>query len=151
MFYYLMAAIIVALDQGTKWLVVRHMDIGDSVELVPRLFYFTSVRNNGAAWNIFEGQMAFFYVVTLIVLVVVIYYMQKIGRTQPLLGTALALIIGGTVGNFVDRLFRGEVVDFIHVYIGTYSFPVFNVADSALSIGVCLLILYVFLDGRKAN
>ncbi|TGB00218.1 lipoprotein signal peptidase [Sporolactobacillus shoreae] len=149
MIYYLVALVIFLLDQLSKWMVIRNMSVGESISIIPNVFYLTSLRNTGAAWNILEGQFIFFFIITVAVLAVVIYYMQKAGRKQPLLGLSLAFIIGGTVGNFSDRLFRGEVVDFIHVYIVHYNFPVFNLADSSLFIGVILLIIYLFLDGRK--
>ncbi|RYM07245.1 lipoprotein signal peptidase [Sporolactobacillus sp. THM7-7] len=151
MIYYALAFIILLLDQASKWLVVQNMNVGESIPILPRFFYITSLRNTGAAWSILEGQFAFFFIVTVIVLVIVIYYMQKAGRKQPLLGTSLAFIIGGTLGNFIDRLFRGEVVDFIHVFLFRYSYPVFNLADSSLFIGVGLMIIYLIKDGRKES
>ncbi|RYL92889.1 signal peptidase II [Sporolactobacillus sp. Y61] len=149
MVYYFIALIVLIVDQLSKWLVVQNMTIGESIQLIPHIFYLTSLRNTGAAWNILEGQFVFFFLVTGVVLVIIIYYMQRYGRKQPLLGTALGLIIGGALGNFVDRLFRGEVVDFFHVYIFQYSFPVFNVADASLSIGVFFMIIYLLKDGKK--
>ncbi|MCQ2008886.1 MAG: signal peptidase II [Sporolactobacillus sp.] len=151
MIYYALAFIVLLIDQLSKWLVVHNMAIGQSTPIVPGFFYLTSIRNNGAAWSILEGQFVFFFIITIVVLAVVVYYMQKLGRKQPILGTSLGLIIGGTLGNFIDRLFRGEVVDFIHVYIVRYNFPVFNLADSSLFIGVVLLIIYLFLDGKKEH
>ncbi|EST13127.1 signal peptidase II [Sporolactobacillus laevolacticus] len=149
MIYYALAVFVLLIDQLSKWLVIQNMQIGDSVTIIPGFFYLTSIRNTGAAWSILEGQFFFFFIITVVVLAVVIYYMQKYGRKHPLLGTSLGFIIGGTLGNFFDRMFRGEVVDFIHVYLVHYSFPVFNLADSSLFIGVILLIIYLFLDGKK--
>ncbi|MFT8361725.1 MAG: signal peptidase II [Sporolactobacillus sp.] len=149
MIYYLLALVIVLLDQGSKWLVATHMTIGESVTIIPHVFYLTSIRNTGAAWSIFQGQFIFFFVVTAIVLIAVFYYLQKFGRSDRLLGTSLGLIIGGTLGNFIDRLFRGEVVDFIHIYIIHYNYPVFNLADSSLFIGVGLLLIYLLRDSFK--
>lgn len=151
MIYYLVALAVLLLDQLSKWMVIRNMNVGESISIIPNVFYLTSLRNTGAAWSILEGQFVFFFIITAVVLSVVIYYMQKVGRKQPLLGTALAFIIGGTLGNFSDRLFRGEVVDFIHVYIVHYNYPVFNLADSSLFIGVLLLIIYLIIDGRKGK
>jgi signal peptidase II len=151
MVYYLLALTVFVLDQLTKWLVVRNMQIGESISIIPHFLYFTSLRNTGAAWNILEGQRTIFFVITVLVLGTVIYFMQKAGRGQPLFGTSLGLIIGGTLGNFSDRLLRGEVVDFVHVYPFGYNFPVFNLADSSLFIGVVLLLIYLYLDGKKAK
>ncbi|MFC7392483.1 signal peptidase II [Scopulibacillus cellulosilyticus] len=149
MIYYGLAIIVLIIDQLSKWLIVKNMFVGESFQIIPHVLYLTSVRNTGAAWSILQGKMFFFFIVTIVVLIVVIYYMQKIGRFRPLLGIALALIIGGTLGNFLDRLFRGEVVDFIHVYIFTYNFPTFNVADSMLCIGVILVFIFMFLEEKK--
>lgn len=147
--YYFLALVVLFFDQLTKWIIVKSLFVGQSVAIIPHVLYITSMRNTGAAWNILEGQFWFFFIITAVVLVIVIYYMQKVGRKDPLLGTALALVIGGTLGNFADRLFRGEVVDFIHVYIVHYNYPVFNLADSSLFVGVVLIIIYLLREGKK--
>lgn len=149
MIYYLLAAVILILDQISKFVVSNTMQVNQSIPIIPHALYITSLRNTGAAWSILEGKMLFFYIITLVVLVIVIYYMQKIGRFRPLLGTSLGLIIGGTLGNFVDRLIHGQVVDFIHVFLGSYSYPIFNLADSALCIGAILLLIYSLREGKK--
>ncbi|MFT8317200.1 MAG: signal peptidase II [Sporolactobacillus sp.] len=151
MIYYLLAIVVVILDQLSKWSIIQNMSVGESFPIIPGVFYLTSVRNTGAAWSMLEGQFLFFFIITVIVLIVTIYYMQKAGRKQPLFGLSLALIIGGTLGNFIDRLFRGEVVDFIHIYIVRYNFPVFNIADSSLFIGVVLLLIYLIRDEQKGK
>lgn len=148
-FYYLLAAFIIVIDQVSKWLIAKTMMIGQSISVIPNVLYITSIRNTGAAWSILEGKRLFFFIITIIVVVIVIYYLQKIGRYNPLLGTALGLVLGGSLGNFIDRVFRGQVVDFIHVYIGSYSYPIFNVADSSLVIGVILILIYIFIEGKK--
>lgn len=151
MIYYVLALIVLILDQASKYVVSHYMQVGQSIPIIPNVFELTSLRNTGAAWSILEGKMIFFYIVSIVVLAIVIYYMQKIGRFRPLLGTSLGLIIGGTLGNFLDRLIHGKVVDFIHVYIGSYSYPIFNLADSALCIGAILLLIYSLKDGKKEN
>ncbi|MFD2616951.1 signal peptidase II [Terrilactibacillus laevilacticus] len=149
MIYYLLALIVLGIDQVSKYMIVKNMDIGQSITMIPDFLYITSVRNKGAAWSILEGQRLFFFIVTFVVLIIVIYYMQKIGRFRPLLGLGLAFVIAGTIGNFLDRLFRGEVVDFIHTVFGSYQFPVFNVADSSLFIGVVIIICYLLITEKK--
>lgn len=151
MIYYLLALIVLILDQASKYVVSHYMQVGQSISIIPNVFEITSLRNTGAAWSILEGKMIFFYIVSILVLVIVIYYMQKIGRFRPLLGTSLGLIIGGTLGNFLDRLIHGQVVDFIHVYIGSYSYPIFNLADSSLCVGAILLLIYSLKDGKKGE
>ncbi len=149
MIYYVLALVVLILDQLSKYIVSHAMQVGESIPIIPNVLELTSLRNTGAAWSILEGKMLFFYIVSIVVLAIVIYYMQKIGRFHPLLGTSLGLIIGGTLGNFVDRLVHGKVVDFIHVYIGTYSYPIFNLADSALCVGAILLLIYSLKDNKK--
>ena len=149
MFYYIIALLVIAADQLTKWLVVKKMEYGESIEIIENYLYITSHRNRGAAWGILQGQMWFFYLITVVVLIGIIYYIQKLSKESKLLGVALGLMLGGAIGNFIDRVIRKEVVDFVHTYIFNYSFPVFNVADSALCIGVALLIIYMFLSERQ--
>jgi signal peptidase II len=150
-FYYLIALLIIALDQFTKWLIVKNMEYGESIEIIHNFFYITSHRNRGAAWGIFPGQMWFFYAITAIVIVGLVYYLKKMGKQSVLLGVSLGLMLGGAIGNFIDRIVRKEVVDFIHTYIFGYNFPIFNIADSSLCIGVGLLIIYMLLEERLAK
>ncbi|WP_059104687.1 signal peptidase II [Shouchella shacheensis] len=144
--FYLLALIVVAIDQLTKWLVVENMELGERITVIENVFYIFSHRNQGAAFGILQGQMWFFYIVTIFVIGVIIYLMQTDAKGNRLLQTALALILGGAIGNFIDRVRNGEVVDFIDTF-GT--FPIFNIADTALTIGVGLFIIGLFLDGRK--
>lgn len=147
--YYLIALLVILIDQWTKWLIVKTMNLGESIEVIDQFFYITSHRNTGAAWGILEGQMGFFYVITVAVIIFIIYYMQKYARNSYLLGISLGLILGGAIGNFIDRVFRKEVVDFINTFIFSYDFPVFNIADSALVIGVALLMIQLFIEERQ--
>lgn len=151
MFFYLIAILIILLDQITKWLIVSKMTFGDSIPIINNVLYITSHRNSGAAWGILQGQMWLFYFITLIVIIALIYYIQKAARGKWLLGTSLALMLGGAIGNFIDRVFRKEVVDFIHTFIFGYNFPVFNIADSSLCIGVVLLMIVMLRDERETK
>ncbi|MFJ5749928.1 signal peptidase II [Peribacillus frigoritolerans] len=151
MFYYLIALLVIALDQLTKWMIVKKMEYGESIEIIENLLYITSHRNRGAAWGILQGQMWFFYIITIAVIIGLVYYIQKMAKESILLGVALGLMLGGAIGNFIDRVARQEVVDFVHTYIFSYSFPVFNVADAALSIGVGLLLIHMFLEEKNAK
>jgi signal peptidase II len=147
--YYVLAAVIILVDQWTKELVVRHMELYDSIPLVKDLLYLTSHRNKGAAWGIMQGQMWFFYIITVIVVIGIIYFLVKHTKDEPFLGWPLSLILGGAIGNFIDRVFRGEVVDFIDVYIFSYNYPIFNIADSALVVGAFTIIIATLFDNKK--
>ncbi|WP_182199090.1 signal peptidase II [Paraliobacillus salinarum] len=147
--YYIIAFIIIMIDQLTKWWVVANMELRESITIIENFFYITSHRNTGAAWGILAGQMGFFYIITTIVVIVIVYYIQKYAKDSLLTGISLALILGGAIGNFIDRLFRKEVVDFFDVYIGSYDYPIFNIADSSLVIGVILVFIATFIDEKK--
>src|SRR5690606_6751628 len=148
MIYYIIAVFLILLDQLTKWLVVKNMELGESIPIISDFLYITSHRNRGAAWGILEGQMWLFYIITIIVIVVIIYYLEKHAKGKALFQLSLAFILGGAIGNFIDRLFRKEVVDFMDTYIFTYDFPIFNIADSALTIGVILMFIQMIRESR---
>jgi signal peptidase II len=147
--FYILAIIVIAIDQFTKYLVVKNMELYEQINIVDGFFYLTSHRNSGAAWGILEGQMGFFYVITLIVIAGIIYYLHKFGKESKLLASGLGLILGGAIGNFIDRLFHQEVVDFFDFIVFGYDFPIFNIADAALTIGVIIVIIATLLDEKK--
>lgn len=151
MFYYIIAFFVILLDQWTKWLVVKNMVLGESMLIIEDFLYITSHRNRGAAWGILQGQMWFFYIITIIVIIGIIFYIQKATKGKWLLGVSLGLMLGGAIGNFIDRVIRKEVVDFINTFIFGYDFPVFNIADSALVIGVILLMIQMWQEERVSK
>ncbi|MGM8214399.1 signal peptidase II [Bacillaceae bacterium W0354] len=147
--YYILALVVVIFDQITKFLIVGNMKIYESIEVIPGFFYITSHRNSGAAWGILEGKMWLFYIVTVVVIGVIIYYMQMYKHEHPLINIGFALILGGAIGNFIDRLRIQEVVDFLDFIIFSYDFPIFNIADSALTVGVIIVIILILYDEIK--
>ena len=143
-------AITLVIDQLTKFLVVNYMTIGESISVIDNFLYITSHRNEGAAWGILQGKMTFFYIVTIVVIGVVILWIRRLDmKKEKLLIIALSLILGGALGNFIDRVMYQHVVDFINTYIFGYDFPIFNIADSALCIGVFLMGIDAVLDVRR--
>lgn len=145
--YYLIAVIIIALDQWTKHLVLTYMERGESIPLIADVFHLTSHRNMGAAFGILQNQRWLFIVITLAVVIGIVYSLIRIGNKQPRVSLALSLVLGGAVGNFIDRATTGQVVDFLDFTL--INFPIFNVADMAITIGVALLLLDVLLEGKK--
>lgn len=133
--------IIVLIDQISKFVVFNLKT--DNIEVVKNFFYLTKVKNTGAAWGAFSGQMWLFYVISAIA----IYFLFKIYRESSLrkayFNLSILLILGGTIGNLIDRLVFFYVRDFLNFYIFTYDYPVFNVADIALVIGVGLVMIYI--------
>ena len=136
---------VILIDQLSKLFIQRSMELGDSIKVIEDLFYITSHRNSGAAWGMLEGQMIFFYIMTVIVLGLLMYLFMYEAHSR-LMQYGIALIIGGAIGNFIDRVLYQHVIDFIDVYIGSYDFPIFNIADSALTIGVILLFIHMMKD-----
>lgn len=127
------------------------MQLNERISIIDPYLSFFSHRNRGAAWGMLEGQMWLFYIVTIIVVGGIIYYFHKEAKGIPLFSVSLMLLLGGAIGNFIDRLVNGEVVDFIAVLIPVvnYNFPIFNIADAALSVGVGMLIIHIFMDEKK--
>ncbi|MFF2016661.1 signal peptidase II [Paenibacillus sp. NPDC058177] len=141
MVYYLIALIAFLIDQATKYVIATRLELGEQIPVIGNFFLITSHRNRGAAFGILEGQQWFFILVTIVVVVGIVWYLNKVKATRKLLPTALGLVLGGAVGNFLDRMLNGEVVDFLQFNFGSYTFPIFNVADSCIVIGVALIIL----------
>lgn len=148
-YFYICAIIIVVLDQLSKYIVVHNMLIGEQIAIIDQFFYLTSHRNSGAAWGMLQGQMFLFYIITVIVIVGIIYYAQTEGKASRLIRLPLSLILGGAIGNFIDRLINQEVVDFLDFVIFGYDFPIFNIADSALVCGVILLFVGTIIYDKK--
>lgn len=139
--YLLLAIVLVAADQVVKHLVVANVALNSNQPLVPNLLAITNLRNDGAAWSILEGQQWFFTVVTIIALLVIVYLFYR-WRKHPQWLWPLTLILAGTIGNFIDRLQNGYVVDMFELLF--INFPVFNVADVCLTVGV-LWLLVIFI------
>lgn len=148
--YYGIAILVIILDQLTKWSVVKNMQYGESIPIIDPYFGLLSHRNRGAAWGMLQGQFWLFALVTIVVIVGIIYYFHKEGKGKPLFQASLMLLLGGAIGNFIDRIFRGEVVDFVHVIIPVinYDFPIFNIADAALTFGVIMLIINMIFEEK---
>ncbi|GIP39698.1 lipoprotein signal peptidase [Paenibacillus sp. J31TS4] len=150
MLYYLIALAVFVVDQITKWLIVRNLELGETVPVIGEFFQITSHRNRGAAFGILQDQRWFFLVITALVVAGIVYYLNKVRKeSKRLLPFALSLLLGGALGNFLDRALTGEVVDFFQLWFRfplfgkqvDYIYPIFNVADSAIVIGVLLLLI----------
>lgn len=150
MIYFLIALVIFLIDQGTKYLIVTRLNIGDEIPVIGDFFLITSYRNRGAAFGILQDQRWFFIIFTIVVVIGIVWYIQKVKHLpNKLFPFSLSLVLGGTIGNFLDRLLMGEVVDFLKFNFGSYTFPIFNVADSCIVIGFGLIVLDTFLDIRR--
>jgi signal peptidase II len=140
---------VIAFDQATKFLVTRFLDLYERVEVLPVLD-FTLLHNTGAAFSILADasgwQRGFFVVLGIVVSLALIVWLWRLPRGEKFLPLALALIVGGALGNVIDRMTHGFVIDFIHAHWGGSYFPAFNIADSAITIGAALMILDAFRE-----
>ena len=148
--YLAISAAVIVLDLWTKWLVLQRIDQHEAISVIPNFFQLVHVRNTGAAFGL--GANAASKLVPLLlnigaiaVFIVVVIYALRSAVTDRVLQTGLHLILGGAIGNLLDRFRFGYVIDFLDVYVGTHHWPAFNVADSAICIGIALL----FFDMKK--
>lgn len=125
------------------------MELREQIPVIDGIFYLTSHRNRGAAFGILQGQQWLFIIITSIVILFILFFIWRIRTKEPLMALSLSLVLGGAVGNFVDRIRMGEVVDFFHFQYDIYQFPIFNVADSVIVVGVCLLAYLNFRDSSS--
>ena len=149
------AALVIILDRVTKLWIVAHILPGRAIVVIPKIFRLTHVLNTGAAFSMFEGSASPILVRNLLVgfsiiaVIVVLVLIWKMGRSVTLTSLALALILGGAIGNLYDRIRYLHVVDFLEVHIVHYHWPDFNVADSAIVVGACLLLLEMLRPQRS--
>ncbi|HEX6989695.1 MAG TPA: signal peptidase II [Bacillota bacterium] len=139
-----LAAIVLAVDRLSKWWVVRTFDLGDSLPLIPGIFHLTYVRNTGAAFSLFPGGTVLLAVFSALVVTGILIFARRIHALG--IGAELGLILGGGLGNLVDRVREGGVVDFLDFRV----WPVFNLADTALVIGV-LIVGYRLWRGQEPD
>ena len=146
-----LSLVVIALDQATKFLATRFLDLYERVDVLPVLD-FTLLHNTGAAFSMLAGasgwQRWFFIGLAGAVSVMLLVWIWRTPRGEKLLPLALSLVLGGALGNVIDRIAHGYVVDFIHVHWGASYVPAFNIADSAITIGAGLLILDAFRERR---
>lgn len=142
----IISCVVFIVDLLTKYVIQNHIAL-QNVEIIKGFFSLTYAENTGMAWSLLSGKQAFLSVVSAIAIGVMIYYVVA-KNVDKFTKIALALMIGGAAGNLFDRLFLGYVRDFLDFIIFRYDFPIFNVADSALTIGVILLIIASFIEDK---
>ncbi|WP_020615560.1 signal peptidase II [Paenibacillus daejeonensis] len=151
-YYYWIAIAVFILDFITKKVIETQMEIGERISVLWNFFIITSHRNRGAAFGILQEQTTFFIIVTSLVVIGIIGYIymnRNTGKVRLL--AALGMVLGGAFGNFLDRATKGEVVDFLQFNFGSYTFPIFNVADMGIVIGVGLILLDTILDMKNED
>ncbi len=141
MVWLIISILVIAIDQLTKYIVVRNIAPSEMIPVINDFFYLTLHKNQGGAWGIFQDSRMLFIILIPAISIFLIYFMIK--NNNKFLRITFALILGGAIGNYIDRVVEGKVTDFLLFYIGSYPFPVFNAADIAITCGTILLAIYV--------
>jgi len=144
----LIAGTIIIADQITKAVVLAKMALYQSITIIPGFFSLTHIHNPGGAFGFLAQQnatvrVAVFLVASIVAIGLIFMFYRQIPRSHPFLASGLALILGGAIGNLIDRLRFGKVVDFLDFYIGSLHYPAFNVADSAITVGVTIFLVHL--------
>lgn len=137
----LVPLLVIIIDQITKLLIRINLNLLDTITIIKNFFYITYTMNIGAAWSILEGSQLFLIVISIIFLVVLILFLKREENLTKLSLTCYLLVIGGIIGNLIDRIFLNGVVDFLSFKIFNYYFPIFNIADSSIVVGVIILLI----------
>ncbi|WP_198246764.1 signal peptidase II [methane-oxidizing endosymbiont of Gigantopelta aegis] len=139
-----LSLLVLILDQASKWLVVQSMQLYQSIPLMPG-FNLTYVHNTGAAFSLLSEaggwQRWFFAFIALAISVILTLWLMRLKQHETLMAAALSLILGGAIGNLIDRLLYGYVIDFLDLYYQNWHWPAFNIADSAICVGVAFMLL----------
>ena len=150
--WFWLSGVIIVLDQCTKLLAEARLSLHNPVEVMP-YFALRKAYNTGAAFSLFHDgsgwQRWFFIALAVLVIGVLVVWLRQIAANQARTALALALILGGAAGNLIDRVVYGHVIDFIDVYYGDWHWPTFNIADSAITVGACLLVLDALLTRKQ--
>ena len=139
-FIFSIALVVVFLDQLTKFLIKENFQLSHSLPIIKNILHLTYVTNTGSAFGLFKNFNIFLICFSIIAIIVIFYYLKSIVKNEKLLQFAVGLLLGGTIGNLIDRLLYGAVIDFIDFRI----WPVFNIADSAVTISALLLIILMW-------
>lgn len=148
----IISTIILVLDQTTKLYIDANFRLHESVPVIRNLFHLTYVRNKGAAFGILSDsaiRIPFFITVSFVAMLGILWYLNRIREDQSLAAFSLSLVFAGALGNLIDRIRLGEVIDFLDVFWGRYHWPAFNVADSAITVGVTLLFIDMWREERN--
>lgn len=141
-------------DQVTKIYIDKSMKLFDSIAVIPNLFSITYLRNKGAAFSFLSNaswRLPFFIGISMVALIAIILFYRKIEESQKLPQIGLSMIFSGAIGNLIDRVRMGEVIDFLDVYWKSHHWPAFNVADSLICVGVGFMLLDTLFEGKRGE
>lgn len=142
---------ILLLDQTVKFHVVRNIDFGKTVEVIPHFFSLTHVKNTGGAWSLFREYPYLLVIISALFLIGLNHYLLSAKHISKLEALAYGCTMGGVLGNFIDRVLKDGVVDYFHFQFGSYSYPIFNIADIAIVLGVGFFFVDVIRGEKNEN
>lgn len=145
---------VLILDQVSKLIIARHVPLHSSIDVIEGFFSITHIRNTGAAFGLMAGHSLSFYLFSLVAFVAVVFvlwYFRNLSDRDVTSAVALSLVLAGALGNLIDRLRLGEVIDFLDVYYGQWHWPAFNVADASVSVGIGFLAVIIIFRGWKSS
>lgn len=137
------AGIIITADQASKYIILKHVEYNSFIPVINKFFYITHHENKGAAWGMLQNRLHILIPLTIIISVIMGYVMIK--AESRVLKLSLSFILGGAIGNLIDRISKGKVIDFLDFYFGKYNFPTFNVADIFIFTGTILLAVFILV------
>ncbi len=144
-YFSISAVCILILDQVTKYIIIEKLPINSSIEVISGFFYITHVKNSGAAFGLFQDSISTLTIISIVAIVLIIILKIMLKLNYAFYNVSLGFILGGALGNLIDRYFVGEVTDFINFTF----WPVFNIADSFIIIGFCLIIILILKEYFK--
>lgn len=147
----LICIISIVVDQIIKFIIKANMNIADTINIIPNFFRITFLKNEGAAFSILSGNRLLFILITILVLILFYFFLlknKKIIKTKQVL---YGLLLGGIIGNFIDRILYGYVIDYLDFNIGSYNYPVFNIADSLIVISIIWLIVLSVKEDKNES
>jgi signal peptidase II len=147
------SALIIVLDQLAKYWAVTQLPLHQAINVMPYFDWYLTY-NRGAAFSFLADaggwQRWFFTITAIMISAVIFFWIKKLEPNEKMTATSLSLILGGAIGNLIDRIYLGYVVDYVQVWLGNYPWPAFNIADAAISVGAVILILTSFTDSKKS-
>ena len=146
---FFVSGVLIVMDQYTKLMVSLHIPLNYSVKVVEGFFNFTHIRNSGVAFGLFASQQSeykalMFIAISTIAIIAILVIFHQTPKEKKMVQTGLTLIFSGAIGNLIDRILHGEVIDFVDIFINRHHFPAFNIADSCITVGVIMMVIDLF-------
>ncbi len=148
---YGLSFIFVIIDQIIKYVISNNITLNTSINVIDNFFYLTNVHNDGAAFSILSGNVIFLILMTIISLVVIYFFFIKDKTTSKIEKVFISMLLGGIIGNFIDRLIHGYVIDYLETIIFNYHFPIFNFADICIVLGIIGIMLVGIKNNKSDN